>query len=335
VQQRIRFCHTAAGLVAYSVVGRGPALIVDTGWVTHLENALEVRSLRTFIERLAQEFSVVRYDKLGSGLSDRTPQDISFDAQVAQVLAVADQLHLRRFHLFGASQGGQVMAAVAARHPQRVEKLILYGACARGADLAPEAVRASLLSLVRSHWGLGSKTLSTIFIPEPIGDEARQFADAQRAAASPEMAADLLAEYYRTDIRAEVRGIQARTLVLHREGDVATRFALGRELAALIPGASLTPLQGSTHLFYFGDWQAVLEPILSFLVESAGDEVALSPREREVAALVAGGLTNQEIAARLGIAPRTADAHLEHIRIKLGVRSRAQVAAWATTRALR
>jgi pimeloyl-ACP methyl ester carboxylesterase/DNA-binding CsgD family transcriptional regulator len=321
--------------VAYSVVGRGPALIVDTGWVTHLEHAFEIRSLRAFIERLAQKFSVVRYDKLGSGLSDRAPTDVSFDAQVAEVLAVADQLNLRRFHLFGASQGGQVMAAVAARHPQRVEKLILYGACARGADLAPEAVRLSLVSLVRAHWGLGSKTLSAIFIPEPSGDEAQQFADAQQAVASPEMAADLLAEYYRTDIRAELPNIQATTLVLHREGDVANRFQLGRELASLIPDASLTPLQGSTHIFYFGDWQAVLEPILSFLAEPAGDEVTLSPRELEVAALVAAGLTNQEIAVRLRIASRTADAHLEHIRVKLGVRSRAQVAAWATTRALR
>jgi len=335
VQQRIRFCPTPAGFVAYSVLGRGPALIIDVGWVTHLEKALDVPSLREFIERLAQDFTVVRFDKLGSGLSDRAPNDLTLDAQVAQVLAVAEQLNLRRFHLFGASQGGQVMAAIAARRPDKVEKLILYGACARGSDLAPEQVRESLLALVESHWGLGSKTLSAIFIPEPSGGEARQFAETQRAASSPEVAANLLANYYKTDISAELPAIRARTLVLHREADVATRFRLGRELAALIPNATLVPLRGSTHLFYFGEWQAVLEQILSFLSEPLPEGAMLSAREREVATLVADGLTNQEIATRLGIAPRTADAHLEHIRIKLGVRSRAQVAAWATTRALR
>jgi pimeloyl-ACP methyl ester carboxylesterase/DNA-binding CsgD family transcriptional regulator len=332
VPQRIRFCETPAGLVAYSVIGRGPALIIDTGWVTHLEKMLEIPSIRACIDRLSQEYSVIRYDKLGSGLSDRAPKDISFDAQVAQVLAVADQLKLLRFNLFGASQGGQVMAAVAARHPGRVEKLILYGACARGADLAPADVQASLLSLVRSHWGLFSKTLSAVFIPEPNGDEAQLFAGSQRAVASPEMAANLLAEYYRTDVSAELSNIHAPTLVMHRDADATTRFELGRELAARIPGATFIPLRGSTHLFYFGDWEAVLDSILAFLAKPADDAAALSPREIEVATLVAEGMTNQEIAMRLRVAPRTADAHLEHIRIKLGVRSRAQVAAWASTR---
>jgi pimeloyl-ACP methyl ester carboxylesterase/DNA-binding CsgD family transcriptional regulator len=303
---------------------------VDTGWVTHLEHGLEVGSLRTFIDSLAREFTVVRYDKLGSGLSDRAPKDISFEAQVAQVLAVADELNLRSFHLFGASQGGQVLAAVAARNPDRVQSLVLYGACANGADLAPENVRSALVTLVRSNWGLGTKTLSAVFIPDPAGDEALQFAEVQRPAATADMAADLLAEYYSTDISAEAPRIRARTLVLHRQGDVATRFALGRELAAMIPAATLTPLQGTTHLFYMGDWHAVLNAILAFLATAADEPLTLSAREFEVASLVAEGMTNREIATRLHIAPRTADAHVEHIRTKLGVRSRAQIAAWAT-----
>jgi DNA-binding CsgD family transcriptional regulator len=58
------------------------------------------------------------------------------------------------------------------------------------------------------------------------------------------------------------------------------------------------------------------------------EEPTLTARQREVAALVADGLTNREIGARLGIEERSAEGHLERIRLRLGMRSRAQVAAW-------
>ena len=119
-------------------------------------------------------------------------------------------------------------------------------------------------------------------------------------------------------------------MVLHREADRGTRFELGREVAALIPGATLIPLPGSSHLFYHGDWPAVLDAMLGFLCEPASPGPRLTGRELEVAELVAGGLTNQAIARRLSVAPRTAEAHVENIRRKLQVRSRAQIAAWVT-----
>jgi DNA-binding CsgD family transcriptional regulator len=61
----------------------------------------------------------------------------------------------------------------------------------------------------------------------------------------------------------------------------------------------------------------------------------LTQREMQVSELIAEGLTSQEIAMRLGITRRTADAHAEHIRTKLGVRSRAQVAGWVERSRLR
>jgi DNA-binding NarL/FixJ family response regulator len=118
--------------------------------------------------------------------------------------------------------------------------------------------------------------------------------------------------------------------VLHREADRGTRFELGREVAALIPGATLVPLPGSSHLFYHGDWPAVLDATLGFLREPADAAPPLTDREFEVAELIAKGLTNNSIARRLSVAPRTAEAHVENIRRKLGVRSRAQIAAWVT-----
>ena len=157
----------------------------------------------------------------------------------------------------------------------------------------------------------------------------------QRASASAAVAARLLEVYYDTDIRALLPAIRARTAVLHREADRGTRFELGREVASLIPGATLIPLPGSSHLFYHGDWPAVLDAMLGFVCEPTSPGPQLTGRELEVAELVAEGLTNQAIARRLSVAPRTAEAHVENIRRKLQVHSRAQIAAWVTEQRLR
>ena len=124
-----------------------------------------------------------------------------------------------------------------------------------------------------------------------------------------------------------------RTAVLHREDDRGTRFALGREVAALIPGATLIPLPGSSYGHDHGDWPRVVDALVDFLREQ-GAGPRLTGRELEVAGLVAEGLTNQAIARRLSVAPRTAETHVENIRRKLDVHSRAQIAAWATEQRL-
>jgi pimeloyl-ACP methyl ester carboxylesterase/DNA-binding CsgD family transcriptional regulator len=310
-------------------------LLVDSGWVSHVLAQLELFYFGSVVERLAERFTVIRYDKLGCGLSDREGIDLSFDGQVAVALAVADAVGADRFHLFGASQGGQVAAAVAARYPERVETLVLYGMCASGLDLAPAEVRKTVVALVRAHWGLGLKALAGAFVADPTAEDLAAFTRIQRASASAVVAAAMLEVYYDTDIRALLPQVQARTAVLHREADQGTRFELGREVAALIPGATLIPLPGSSHLFYHGDWQAVLDAMLGFLCEPASAGPRLTGRELEVAELVAEGLTNQAIARRLSVAPRTAEAHVENIRRKLQVRSRAQIAAWVTEHRLR
>jgi pimeloyl-ACP methyl ester carboxylesterase/DNA-binding CsgD family transcriptional regulator len=335
VSQRIRYCATPAGRVAYSTAGAGPALLCDSGWISHLHGHLELYSFGGFVERLVERFTVIRYDKPGCGLSDRDGIDLSFDGQVAAALAVADAVGADRFHLFGASQGGQLAAAIAARYPDRVESLVLYGMCASGRDLAPPEVRNSIVALVRAHWGLGLKVLTGAFVPDPTAEEVEAFTRFQRASASAAVAARLLEVYYDTDIRALLPTIRARTAVLHREADRGTRFELGREVATLIPGATLIPLPGSSHLYYHGDWPEVLEAMLGFLHEPVSPGPRLTGRELEVAALVAEGLTNHSIATRLSIAPRTAETHVENIRRKLLVNSRAQIATWVTERRLR
>ncbi len=302
----------------------------DSGWITHLRAQLELYSFGDFMDRLAERFTVIRYDKPGCGLSDRDEIDLSFDGQVAAALAVADAVGAGKFRVFGASQGGQLAAALAAKYPDRVEALALYGMCASGRDLAPAEVRESVVALVRAHWGLGWKALTSAFVAEATAEEVAALNQVMWASAPAAVAARLLEVYYDTDIRARLPAITARTVVLHREADKGTRFELGREVAALIPGATLVPLPGSSHLFYHGDWLAVLDAMLGFLGEPASPGPRLTGRELEVAELIAKGLTNQAIARRLSVAPRTAEAHVENIRRKLQVRSRAQIAAWVT-----
>ena len=336
MRPRIRYCDTPAGRVAYSTSGTGPPLLCDSGWITHLRGQLELFSFGAFLEGLAERFTVIRYDKPGCGLSDRDGIDLSFDGQVAAALAVADAVGANRFRLFGASQGGQLAAAIAARYPDRVEALVVYGMCASGADLAPAEVRESVVALVRAHWGLGLKALTGTFVTDPTAEDLAGFTRFQRASASAAVAARLLEVYYDTDVRALLPAIQARTAVLHREADEGTRFELGARGRRAHPGGDADPAAGFQ------------PPVLprrlarrcwrrrSVSCASPRDTgPRLTDRELEVAELVAEGLTNSAIARRLSVAPRTAEAHVENIRRKLQVRSRAQIAAWVTEYRLR
>jgi pimeloyl-ACP methyl ester carboxylesterase/DNA-binding CsgD family transcriptional regulator len=309
--------------------------LCDSGWITHLRGQLDLFSFGRFVERLAEQFTVIRYDKPGCGLSDRDSIDLSFDGQVAAALAVADAVGAQRFRLFGASQGGQLAATIAARYPERVAALVAYGMCASGRDLLPAEVRKSVVELVRAHWGMGLKALTGAFVTDPTADELVEFTRFQRASSSAAVAAQLLEVYYDTDIRALLPAIRTPTVVLHREADKGTRFELGREVAARIPGATLIPLPGSSHLFYHGDWEAVVQAILAFLYQPARTGQRLTDREFKVAELVTEGLTNHAIAGRLSIAPRTVETHVENVRRKLRVQSRAQIAAWITEHRLR
>ena len=156
------------------------------------------------------------------------------------------------------------------------------------------------MALVRAHWGLGLKALAGAFIADPTAEELEGFTRFQWASASAAVAAEMLEVYYHTDIRALLPAIRARTAVLHREADKGTRFELGREVAALIPGATLIPLPGSSHLFYHGDWPVVLDALLGFLCEPASTGPRLTGHELEVAGLVAEGLTTGHRPAAVG-----------------------------------
>lgn len=173
--------------------------------------------------------------------------------------------------------------------------------------------------------------LTDLFAPDADASTRRAIAGYQRAASSSATAVALLRLAYELDVRDALPAVTAPTLVLHRRSDRAAPIDQGRALAQGIPDARFIELEGRSHLPFVGDVDAVVDEVRRFLRLPAMRRTAmtgLTPRQHEVAGLIAGGMTNRELAQRLGITERSAESHVERIRLRLGFRTRAQIAAW-------
>ena len=332
MEQRIASARLRDGTqIGYATAGQGPFLVYAPGWLTHLELSWAMPPERAFCEALARGRTLLRYDRPGCGLSDPVSGPMSMDLELQTLRAVTEAAGAEQFDLLGTSLGAPVAASWTAAHPHSVTRLVLYGGWVRGQELTQPALREHVLGLLVQHWGLGSDVLADIFAPDADAATRAGFARYQRAAAPPETARAMLALCYDTDIGAVLPMIQAPTLVLHRDRDRAVPLDQGRALAAGIHGARLEVLPGRSHLPYIGDVDALARAVRRFLGLPAlrrPAAPALTPRQREVAALVTEGLTNREIAARLCITERSAESHVERIRDRMGFRSRSQIAAW-------
>jgi DNA-binding NarL/FixJ family response regulator len=127
------------------------------------------------------------------------------------------------------------------------------------------------------------------------------------------------------------KGLRVPTLILHCRGDMRVPFEEGRKLAAAIPGARFVPLESGNHVLLPEEpaWEVLNAEVASFLGEGSPAQsralaAGLTPAEEAVWALVAGGLDNRTIAARLGKREKTVRNQVSTILEKLGVRSRAQ-----------
>jgi pimeloyl-ACP methyl ester carboxylesterase len=332
MDQQIRFCEVDGHRIAYATAGEGPPLVLPAYWGSHLELEWTFPEYRGFVTALAQTRTVIRYDRLGTGLSDRVrPESPDVESELRTLEAVVSGL--AEISLLGISWGSCVAAAYAARHPVRT--LAIVGGFAHGADAAPAPLREAILATVRAHWGTGSRLLADVWVPGTDAPTRDAFAALQRAAADAETAAVMLEAIYATDVRDLLGGITAPTLVIHRRDDRAIPFELGRDLAARIPGARLVALEGEIHLPWLGDRDAVLAALGA--QAPAPEPVAdgpLSPREQEVLRLIAEGLSDADIAERLIVSPHTVHRHVANIRTKLRQPSRAAAAAHAVREGL-
>lgn len=330
-----RFLRFAGARVAFAVTGEGPPVVAPAWWVSHLELDWRDAAFRSFWSATAAGHTLVRYDHPGTGMSDREvdPAALALDDEVELLGAVMDELAIDRASLIGGSSGGCAAIAFAARFPERVDRLLLYGAFADGASIAPVEVREALAGAVRAHWGLGSRVLADVFVGTQDDAARQRFARDQRASAQAGTAAALLELTYRMDVRPLLEQVRAPTVVVHRRDDRAIPYACGQDLARSIAGAQLVSLGGDAHLPWVGDWMSVARALGSFLTPSRPADpaaaVLLSRREREVLALVAGGLSDREIAERIAVSHHTVHRHVANIRHKLGSGSRAAAVAEA------
>ncbi len=351
LRQEIRFCAAGDGTrLAYGRAGEGPAVVKVANWLSNLEHDWDSPVWRPWLEGWSRFQALYRYDPRGCGLSDHDVQDLSFEKLVSDLETVVDATGLDRFELLGMSQGGCVAIAYAARHPERVQRLVIYGGYARGQrlragkpeDLAAADVELKLLGL---SWGIDNpayrQVLSTLLIPEGSPEQLAWFNELQRLSTSPENAVRLQQTFNAVDVQSAAAAVRASTLVFHSKQDAAVPFEEGRALAALIPGARFVPLNSRNHVLLADEpaWLDMWQEYYMFLgvdaasvarlmqqPQASADEIllGLSPRERDILRLLAEGHRNAEIARKLVLSEKTVRNHISTIYGKLHVQSRGQ-----------
>jgi len=276
--QRIGFCEVPDGTkIAYATVGSGPPLLKAANWLNHLEFDWASPIWGRSFAAMARRRTFIRYDERGCGLSDWDVDDLSFEAFVEDLEAVADRLELERFPLLGISQGCAVSVEYAVRHPERVSGLILISGYAAGwrhlASPEEQARREAVLTLTEVGWGTDNPAyrhiFSQTFMPDASPQDLAWFDDFQRQTASPRNAARFQDAFGYIDVRHRLAEVKAPTIVLHSKDDQRIPLEMGRAVAAGIPGAHFVPLDSRNHILVDNEpaWQVCIEAVGKFLTE--------------------------------------------------------------------
>ena len=360
MKQEIKFCLASDNTrLAYAQVGQGPPLVKAGNWLSHLEYDWDSPVWRPWLDGWSRFHTFYRYDQRGCGLSDWTVSDFSFDSLVADLEAIVAAAGLDRFDLFGMSQGGSIAIAYAARHPERVARLIIYGGYVRGQlrrSSALEKVEAAELELrlLKLSWGNENPAYRQVFttqlIPEGTPAQFAWYNELQRVSTSPENSAKLQGIFNAVDVRELAKTLRVPTLVLQAKNDAAVPFEEGRLTAAHIPGARFVPLDSKNHVLLSTEsaWSHFWDEFYHFLgargdKPRASQEAAATPsstdvfselsaRERDVLRLLITGYQNAEIAQTLALSPKTVRNYVSNIYAKLQVDSRREAISLARQR---
>ncbi len=275
--QDIRFCRSADGVgIAYAVHGSGPPLLIDACWLSHLQFDWQSPVWRHFLVELGKIATVIRFDERGHGLSDRDVTDHSLEMRVADLEAVADHAGLDRFAMFAMAQGGPISVEYAARHPDRLSRLIIYGSYAGAMQNAtPEeiALDEAFQALIKVGWERPTpefrRVFTSLMIPDATEEQMRWLDELQRMATTADTA--MLAREQRklADVRHLLPELDLPTLVIHSRGDRMNNFEEARYLAAHIRGARLVALESENHIVLEDEpaWPVLLAEVTAFLAE--------------------------------------------------------------------
>jgi pimeloyl-ACP methyl ester carboxylesterase/DNA-binding winged helix-turn-helix (wHTH) protein len=274
--QEITFCRTEDGTnLAVACVGRGKPLVSIPTWLTHLEYDWQNTTRAPLWHFLAERFQLIRYDGRGFGLSDREVTDMSFTAFERDLETIVDALGLRSYALLGVSQGAATAVAHAARHPERVSKMVLHGgfALGRNKQASPEEFEwaKALIAFMRRGWGDEDSALlrmfSSVFFPGASAEQIKWYARHLRRSTSAENAIKNRNACDDIDVVDLLPKVSAPTLVLHCRHDNAVPFDRGRRIATMIPNAKFVVLESENHVPLPGEpaWQKFISEIAAFL----------------------------------------------------------------------
>jgi pimeloyl-ACP methyl ester carboxylesterase/DNA-binding CsgD family transcriptional regulator len=339
LRQSIHFCTSSDGTrIAWALAGNGPALVRAPTWLSHVENDWQSPMSRHWIGEFTQRHTLLRLDPRGIGMSDWEVPEISFEAILQDVEAAVDAARLEKFAMVGNSFGAAVAIAYAARHPERVSRLFLWGSYTRGAlqrNRSPEALERSrtLRSAAEIGWGSDEPAFRQLFasllVPSATREQWTWFTDKMRLCCNGQNAARWLAMMEEVDVQELARQVRCPALVLHSRDEARNPFAEGMRTAELIPDAEFVSLESANHVLLPDEpaWQRLVAEFRRFVHPGApvsGDFAALTDREREVLELIARGLDNDAIGLALHLSVKTVGNHITRIFSKAGVATRAQ-----------
>lgn len=343
----VRFTSTADDVdIAYWCRGEGrPFIVLPPLPHSHIQMEWDIPERRRGYELAARARTVVRYDGRGTGLSQRDVHDFSLDALIADLDAVVRDIGAEQVTLYGVINTCPVAIAYAARYPERVSELILWCPIVDGSVHLANPMLAASRAIIQTDWVTFSETVAHGLHGWSESDSARRFAELIREGITPDTILELVPALHRLNVSDLLPGIQCPTLVLHRPKLSLLPPGTAEEVAARIPNAQLALFEGASSAPFLGDWRSITRTVDAFLGgrlpatrEGGGGRVLeqlsmrsdeLTPRERQVVALVARGLTNREIGDTLALAEKTVEHHMGRILAKLSFRSRSQVAAYA------
>jgi pimeloyl-ACP methyl ester carboxylesterase/DNA-binding CsgD family transcriptional regulator len=332
MSQDISFLELDGRRLAYATCGEGPLLVVGPRWVSHLEEEWDDPAQRAFYLELAKAHTVVRFDRIGCGLSSRELEPRpTVELESREIEAVIDRLGGEAI-VFASSCSCLASLQLAVRRPRAITRLVFFGGYASRSDI-PDITKQSLIMFTRVNWRLAAQMFAGLFDPHASGDELERYQRTQRNAATAEAASIFLELDLNADLRPLLPHVSVPALVLHRRGDRTVPIGRGRELASMLPNARFVPLSGDSHLPWRDERRELMRALAGFLHgESAGerDGSPLTMREAEVLRLVATGMSNREIAGTLVLSEHTVHRHVANILGKLSLSTRAAAAAHAT-----
>ena len=263
---KVKFLTSSGGeSVAYAIHGAGPHLVVPAWWVSHLELDWQDPSYQKFFMILGEHHTVVRYDRIGVGLSGLQRESFELEDEVSTLTELIEHLGVERCSLLSLSCAGPVATVYAQRNPQRIHKLVYLSSFACGEDIGGEEIQQALCSLVSAHWGLGSKVILDLFDPDMASQQRQTQGKIQKQSASSEMASELLKLTFKMDAIEAAKNLINPALVLHRNKDRTISAMAGKRLAALIPNAEFKTIEGKSHLPWIGEEsEQFLKEILAF-----------------------------------------------------------------------